>query len=247
MWSHITKSGGAERHGILTHVLCLPGSRLVPENVATTPTQLAARILPAWLLLWNTHRSYTMHSLRYISVHTWWTRPWRHQRPTHARQRPLLLSLPLSSSLNIQISVNIFAHARAHAAEHKECNIRELCSHRGTICLPFHFHLHFPAPTSPTSPQNNSHFQSRLPWATIRSISCNQVILIHYPYATNTWETCSQQLQTLTPRQGKCLGMPWQALPLWPPLNHAIVSANACAFRLATLDIYTHRPVGHWK
>lgn len=35
--------------------------------------------------------------------------------------------------------------------------------------------------------------------ATIRSISSNQVILIHYAYAGNTWETCTATTATATP------------------------------------------------
>lgn len=97
---------------------------------------------------------------------------------------------PLSTSLNTQISVNIYTHVRTHRHTHthtdkRRCNFR--CHSRARFTA---YATNLP-PTIPPS--------RLLTPATIRSISSNQVILIHYAYAGNTWETCTATATTATP------------------------------------------------
>lgn len=151
----------------------------------------------------------------------------------------------MSSSLNIQISVNIF-HAHSHTgSSHKECNFREL--HSLSTELSWHDVSSFPSTCYPPI----FHFPCRVPWATIRSISCNQVILIHYPYATNTCETCTHNKhRTHTPGPHSyaltTLHMPWHAVLLrlehpGNPLNPAIVPQVHVHFALRHLTFtYTN-------
>lgn len=93
---------------------------------------------------------------------------------------------PLSTSLNTQISVNIYTHVRTHRHTHthtdkRRCNFR--CHSRARFTA-YATNLPLTIPPSRLLPLS-------LAPATIRSISSNQVILIHYAYAGNTWETCT--------------------------------------------------------
>lgn len=85
---------------------------------------------------------------------------------------------PLSTSLNTQISVNIYTHAETNVAAISAVILAQDSQQRmqPTFWLP-HATPFLPATAAAA--------------ATIRSISSNQVILIHYAYAGNTWETCT--------------------------------------------------------
>lgn len=91
---------------------------------------------------------------------------------------------PLSTSLNTQISVNIYTHAETNVAAISAVILAQDSQQRmqPTFWLP-HATPFLPATAAA---------------ATIRSISSNQVILIHYAYAGNTWETCTSATTTPT-------------------------------------------------